>query len=373
MVLLLIPVVTLGILEKRPAQNLFGLIISGLMLALFIGGSKVQILTFILFYLGQVLLVKGYFLVHRKYKQRFLMRTAVFFSILPLILVKFSPWFTTTPIGFIGISYVTFKTVQILIETYDGLIKEMSLLDFTYFLIFFPSISSGPIDRSRRFVENLHTQLPRKIYIEEYLGEGLWKILRGVGYKFVIATLISNYWLGKIPEGRAIPNILNYMYSYSLYLFFDFAGYSLIAIGVGYMLGIKVPENFNMPFISKDMKEFWSRWHMSLSTYFRDFIYTRFVMESIKKKRFKNRYTAGYLANMITMLTMGIWHGIHFYYIIYGFYEGALLVLTDYVQRKSTFYKKHKDKTWFRYISIFITFNLACFGLLIFSGHYYNR
>lgn len=163
------------------------------------------------------------------------------------------------------------------------------------------------------------------------------------------------------------------MYAYSLYLFFDFAGYSLIAIGTSYILGVKTPDNFNLPFISKDIKDFWNRWHMSLSFWFRDFIYTRFVISSLKHKWFKSRYTASYIGFIITMLTMGIWHGNEIYYIIYGLYHGVLIVVTDIYERKSRFYKKHKNSEIYNIFSIIITIHLVCFGFLIFSGRLFIK
>jgi membrane protein involved in D-alanine export len=96
-------------------------------------------------------------------------------------------------------------------------------------------------------------------------------------------------------------------------------------------------------------------------------------MNSMRKKRFKSRYTSSYIGFFITMFVMGIWHGIYAHYLVYGLYEGILLAGTDYFQKNSKFYKKNKKKKWFKYISIFITFNLVCFGLLIFSGYLYNK
>ncbi|AWZ47756.1 D-alanyl-lipoteichoic acid biosynthesis protein DltB [Clostridiaceae bacterium 14S0207] len=380
MVLGLIPAIILGIYEKR--IKYYGTFLSATMLILFIGNNKKGIVCFGLFYIEQVILMKLYLYIARKNTSIWIMRIMVLLSILPLILVKFNRFITPKTLGFIGISYITFRTVQILIEIHDGLIKEMNLLEYTYFLIFFPSISSGPIDRSRDFQNNINKKISRKEYINEYLPVGIHKILMGILYKFVIATLIYNLWLNNIPKVDILTNaskihsfttILNYMYAYTLYLFFDFAGYSFLAIGTGYFLGVKLPENFNKPFLSKDMKEFWNRWHMSLSFWFRDFIYTRFVMSSMRKKRFKSRYTSSYIGYFLTMLTMGIWHGIYFYYIIYGVYEGMILAGTDYFQRNSKFYKKNKKKKWFQYVSMFITFHLVCFGMLLFSGYLFNK
>ena len=167
-------------------------------------------------------------------------------------------------IGFTGISYLNFRTIQMVIEIYDGAIKEVKISKMLYFMLFFPTLSSGPIDRSRRFEQDLEKQISRKEYIEEYLLPGIKNIVMGVGYKFVIAFLINTYWVSRIPKDMSFINIVSYMYAYSLYLFFDFAGYSLFAIGTGYIFGIQVPINFDKPFISKDMKEFWTRWHISL-------------------------------------------------------------------------------------------------------------
>ncbi|MBP2032094.1 membrane protein involved in D-alanine export [Clostridium algifaecis] len=361
----LIPAIFLGLLEKK--LKYYGTILSLFMIVLFIGINKFQLISFFSFYIWQVILIEGYLKLRKKINNIWVMRLFVFLSILPLCLVKFSHFYTTSTLGFIGISYVTFRTVQIVIETHDGLIKKINLLDLTYFIIFFPSISSGPIDRSRRFEEDINRIIKKQEYLN-YMGTGIFKIFKGVAYKFILSSIIYNYWLCKIPSSFSAINILQYMYAYSLYLFFDFAGYSCIAIGTGYFWGVKLPENFNLPFLSKSMKEFWNRWHMSLSFWFRDFIYTRFVMNSMRHKWFKNRYTSSYLGFMVTMVTMGIWHGTYLYYIIYGFYEGILLVATDYYQRKSKFYKAHKKEKWFMALSIFITFNLACFGLLLFSG-----
>lgn len=179
--------------------------------------------------------------------------------------------------------------------------------------------------------------------------------------------------MGVIPQTHSFLHILSYMYAYSLYLFFDFAGYSNIAIGTSYIFGVKVPDNFNAPFISRNMKEFWNRWHMSLSFWFRDFVYTRVTMLAMKKRWFKSRYTASYIAYMITMCTMGFWHGFTIYYIIYGFYMGLALIITDYFQRKSKLYKKYKKKNFWKVSAIILNFNVVCIGLLIFSGYLFNK
>jgi membrane protein involved in D-alanine export len=371
MFLALVPAIVLGLLGKR--IKYYGIFVSLVMVLLFIGNNKLQLLSVLLFYVFQLILVKLYLYIRTKTDNRLIMRVFVFLSIAPLIISKASPYFTKSIVGFIGISYITFKTVQIIIETYDGLIKSMSITNFTYFLLFFPSLSSGPVDRSRNFEAHAQNAIDRDTYAGEYLTEGILRILKGVAYKFLIGNLINTLWLTKIPEAHSFVNTINYMYAYSLYLFFDFAGYSHMAIGTGRILGVKLPENFDAPFISRNMKEFWNRWHMSLSFWFRDYIFTRFVMESVRKKRFKSRYTASYIAYFLNMTIMGVWHGFKVFYVIYGVYMALALIITDYVQRKSKLYKKYKNKIWWKYCAIALNFHVACFGLLLFSGYLYNK
>lgn len=365
----LIPCIVLGILQKQ--IKWYGLILTIFMIYIIFCDSTNQLEFLIVFFILQLILVKVYDYYIEVLNKRWQLWIVITISIIPLLVAKFAVFFVKNEVGFLGISYLTFKCVQTLIQIYDGKIKGLNIFEYTYFILFFPTISSGPIDRSTRFIEEINTVPSRKEYLE-CLGNGLWKIVMGIAYKFIIASYINNTWLSKIPlNNHSFINIIKYMYLYSFYLFFDFAGYSLMAIGVSYILAVKTPDNFNLPFISKDIKEFWNRWHMSLSFWFRDFIFNRFVMNALKKKWFKNRYTAAYLGYMINMLTMGFWHGIQLNYIAYGAYHGVLLVATDHFQRTS-FYSKIKRKLIFKILSIALTFNFVCFGFLIFSGYLFK-
>ena len=353
---------------------LFGIIVN-LFILMFLYYSKPnqQMVYFIVFFVAETILIAGYVLFGIRYRKTFLLFTTVLLAISPLVLAKFGDVLIhQKEIGFLGISYLTFKVVQMVIETHDGLIKKISVFEYLYFLLYFPTISSGPIDRSRRFMENISVAPARAEYIE-LLGDGLFNMFLGVGYKFVLSNLISKYWMAGIPTAHTLVNTINYMYAFSFYLFFDFAGYSLIAIGVSNIFGIRTPANFNKPFISSDIKDFWNRWHMSLSFWFRDFIYTRIVMSSLKNKSMRRqKYLASYAGYIITMGLMGIWHGTALYFILYGLYHGVLLVLTDLYQRKLPWYPKVKNNIVWKCMSVAITFNLICFGFLIFSGYLFT-
>lgn len=361
-----IPAIILGIMGKNIKH--YGVLISILMVSLIIGTEGDNLKLFIMFFVGEFAVIYSYLFIRKKTDNKILYYLALLASMLPLIITKTSVLTRFGAIGFIGLSYLNFKAIQMIIEIYDGAIKEVKFYTLFYFILFFPTLSSGPIDRYRRFEEDLNKTIDKDEYLDEYLYTGLRKIFIGIGYKFVIAYLVNTMWMSKIPTDITFLNGLSYMYAYSMYLFFDFAGYSSFAVGTSYILGIKAPDNFNKPFLSKDMKEFWTRWHISLSKWFGDYLYSRIVLNSMRKKRFKSRFTASHVAQITTMLVMGIWHGLSTFYIIYGLYQGIVLVLTDIIQRKWKYYKKHKKEKWFQYVQIAINFNVACFGLFLFSG-----
>ena len=330
------------------------------------GKSKAMVVYLLAFIVYQYVLV---FIAQRMESKR--LKPLVILSILPLVVNKVFAITQLHLLSFIGISYMSFKTIQIMLEISDGLIKEkISVKDYLQFLLFFPTVSSGPIDRSRRFLKEINEVMPRKDYLE-LAGDGIYRIVLGLLYKVVLSTYVYQMLLALSNTGTVVYSI-NYMYLYTLYLFFDFAGYSLMAVGSSNILGIQTPMNFNKPFLSIDIKDFWTRWHITLSTWLRDFVFSRVLMQVIRKKWFKNRLHNAAYAYMVNMLVMGFWHGISVSYIAYGFYHGILMSGFEIYQKKSTFYKKHKNKTWYKLISWFVTMNLVMVGFFIFSGEPYK-
>ena len=301
---------------------------------------------------------------------------AVILSILPLVIVKVTPAINNghnSLLGFLGISYITFKVVGMLMEIRDGMIKEFSFNKILHFLLFFPTISSGPIDRYRRFVKDYQTVPAQKEYVK-MLDKGIWKIMLGFLYKFLLAYFFGSFLLPMVSKEALFQRglswyLLAYMYVYAMYLFFDFAGYSLFAIGTSYLMGIKTPDNFNRPFISANIKEFWQRWHMTLSFWFRDYIYMRLVFTLMKKKVFKSQVVTANAGYLTLFIIMGFWHGLTWYYIVYGLFHASAMIICDWWQR---FKKKHRSDIPSNRVTkccaIAITFNLVCFSFLIFSG-----
>ena len=330
------------------------------------GKSKAMVVYLLAFIIYQYFLV---FIAQRMDSKR--LKPLVMLSILPLVVNKVFALTQLHLLAFIGISYMSFKTIQIMLEISDGLIKEkISVKDYLQFLLFFPTVSSGPIDRSRRFLKEINEVMPRKDYLE-LAGDGIYRIVLGLLYKIVLSTYVYQMLLALSNTGTVVYS-LKYMYLYTFYLFFDFAGYSLMAVGSSNILGIQTPMNFNKPFLSVDIKDFWTRWHITLSTWLRDFVFSRVLMQVIRKKWFKNRLHNAAYAYMVNMLVMGFWHGISVSYIAYGFYHGVLISGFEIYQKKSTFYKKHKNKTWYKLMSWFVTMNLVMVGFFIFSGEPYK-
>lgn len=350
--------------EKR--KDYYILALSLLFAGAIYGKSRAMIVYLLAFIVYQYFLV---FLAQRIEAKR--LKPLVFLSILPLVINKVFALTSLHLLTFIGISYMSFKTIQIMLEISDDLIKEkISAKDYLQFLLFFPTVSAGPIDRSRRFLKEMNEVMPRKEYLE-LAGDGVYRIVLGLLYKIVLSTYVYQMLLA-LNNTDIVVYSIKYMYLYTLYLFFDFAGYSLMAVGSSNILGIQTPMNFNKPFLSVDIKDFWTRWHITLSTWLRDFVFSRVLMQVIRKKWFKNRLHNATYAYMVNMLVMGFWHGLSVSYIVYGFYHGVLMAGFEVYQKKSNFYKKNKNKNWYKLLSWFVTMNLVMIGFFIFSGEPYK-
>ena len=366
--LLLFAVLLIGFVvnffEKR--KDYYILALSLLFAGAIYGKSRAMIVYLLAFVVYQYFLV---FLAQSIEVKR--MKPLIFLSILPLVINKVFALTSLHLLAFIGISYMSFKTIQIMLEISDGLIKEkIGVKDYLQFLLFFPTVSAGPIDRSRRFLKEINDVMPRKEYLE-LAGDGVYRIVLGLLYKVVLSTYVYQILLALSNTGTVVYSI-KYMYLYTLYMFFDFAGYSLMAVGSSNILGIQTPMNFNKPFLSVDIKDFWTRWHITLSTWLRDFVFSRVLMQVIRKQWFKNRLHNAIYAYMVNMLVMGFWHGLSVSYIVYGFYHGVLMAGFEVYQKKSNFYKKNKNKNWYKLLSWFVTMNLVMIGFFIFSGEPYK-
>ena len=358
----LLPAVVLGLLGKK--LHYYGIFLCAAMLVI-VFWQNGQLAALALFFLWEMALCCLFWRLPKR--TRPLLWAAVILALGPLGLIKLGEvWQPFSLFRLMGASYMSFRAVQVLLDIYDGRLQKLRPVALGYFLLFFPAVSSGPIDRYRRFLSDLDRPPDREHY-RTLLAQGIWKLAGGCVSAVVVSGFIQQYWLAALPES-GFGATLSYMYGYTFYLFFNFAGYSNMAIGTGYLLGIQMPENFNQPFLSVDMKDFWSRWHISLSTWLRDYLYSRFVMKSLKQKRFSNPRTASYLGYVLNMMAMGVWHGLQPQYLLYGVYHSALMCLNEVLDLHCKPFRSFKTHGAGQVVCVLVTFHLFSFGLLIFSG-----
>ncbi|MBE7413160.1 MAG: MBOAT family protein [Leptospiraceae bacterium] len=237
---------------------------------------------------------------------------------------------TFEPIGLIlplGISFYTFQAIAYSIDIYRGQIKpEKSFSDFSLFLLFFPQLVAGPIMRASVLIPQIHT---KKYFSKENLLAGLPIIALGIFKKTLIADPISDLIspLYSNPGEFHWFSLLLADYLFSIQIYCDFAGYSDIAIGTGKILGFDIPINFLRPFLSKSVTEVWQRWHISLSSWLRDYVYIPLGGNRVSK--FRNYFNV-----FITMVIGGIWHGAAWTFVIWGTIHGIFITIEKYINEK---------------------------------------
>ena len=353
-----------------------------------------QLIFLVSYALASTAIVLGYSALRRRRSQP-LFYAAVALTLFPLVAVKVLPVMRGVPsaalaaaappgvpsqsglldtVGFLGLSYMSLRVVDALIVLHDGVVREApSPGGILSYLLFVPTISAGPIDRFRRFTRDLDA-LPRggRAYLDD-VAAGIHRVAQGFLYKFIIAYLIYRQALRPLTDRPGAFATVEYMYAFSAYLFFDFAGYSAFAIGVGRFFGVHVPENFNAPYLSRNFREMWDRWHITLSWWLRDNVYMRFMLTATRRKWFGGSAWWAHVAGLLlTMGLMGCWHGLEPRYVVYGLYQGVMLVLSDVLARWDRLQSIVGDGRFARVASVFVTLNLFCFGLLIFSGRLFR-
>ncbi len=303
----------------------------------------------------------------RRRKSGLALCAALLLALAPLVTAKFLPLLLPlSEFGFLGISYVTFRVLDILFCIHDGLITALPAAEFFTYLFFFPTLSAGPIDRYRRFDLDWRLPCSRQDFLVN-IDTAVERIFRGFLYKFILAALIKRFWIDPLTDG-SLASTISYMYGYSLYLFFDFAGYSAFAIGFSYLFGIRTPENFKAPFLATNIRDFWNRWNITLSFWFRDHVYMRFLIAAAKHQWYQNEQIASYLGYFLAFGLMGLWHGIELHYIVYGVYHAGLLMLYDLFARWNKRRQLWRTGRVWRLASMVVTGHFVCFGFLIFSG-----
>ena len=265
----------------------------------------------------------------------------------------------------VGISFFVFQSMSYTIDIYRGQLKPLdNWCDYLFYLSFFPQLVAGPIVRARDFIPQIR-QNPI-VVTREMFGTGVFLILTGLFKKAIISDYISLNFVDRIFDEPLLYSgfeCLAGIYGYALQIYCDFSGYSDMAIGIALLLGFRFPKNFDAPYKSATITEFWRRWHISLSTWLRDYLYI-----SLGGNRKGKLRTYGNL--FITMLLGGLWHGAAVRFILWGALHGAALALHKLWMAVVPGAKATGDQMhwWSRAAGIFFTFNLVCLGWLMFRA-----
>lgn len=268
----------------------------------------------------------------------------------------------------VGISFYTFQSLGYLVDVYRGDIKaEKNPLKYALFVCFFPNLVSGPIERSTNLLEQIRSIPDRKTFEYRRVANGLIVMLYGYFLKMVIAdriAIVVTYIFDRYYELGSLELITGAL-AYAIQIYCDFSSYSLIAIGAAQVIGFTVMENFDTPYFAPSIKEFWRRWHISLSTWFRDYLYIPMGGSRCGKLR-------KYLNLMVTFLVSGIWHGADWSYVVWGGLHGMYQVAGDLLlplRKKAVQACRAKTDCFsYRFLQMAVTFLLTAFAWIFFRA-----
>ncbi len=270
----------------------------------------------------------------------------------------------------LGFSYVAFRLIHTLRDRQTGILPDLTLREYVVYVLFFPAYVSGPIDRAERFVADFR-QLPQI----KGLDAGRWlvggqRIFVGMFKKFVIADSLA-LGISLTPELAAQTQAPGWLwlllYGYALRLFFDFSGYTDIAIGLGVLFGIRLPENFIRPYFATNITAFWQRWHITLSDWARFYVFSPLSRSLLRRKPRPSKALIIFLSQMSTMLVIGLWHGVTWNFIIWGAWHGvALFAHKQWSDKTRRWYNGLNDKPWqkrgWTAVTWLLTFNYVALG-----------
>jgi D-alanyl-lipoteichoic acid acyltransferase DltB (MBOAT superfamily) len=252
----------------------------------------------------------------------------------------------------VGISFFTFQAISYTVDVRRRLIEPARLLDLAIYLSFFPHLVAGPIVRAREFLPQLEKPRdPHRVAV----SAGITLIALGLVKKVAIADYLGRVVVDPVfgvPQAYHAPDVLLATYAYAAQIYCDFSGYTDIAIGLALLMGFVFPQNFNSPYRATGFRDFWRRWHMTLSRFLRDFLYI--PLGGSRSGRIKT-----YRNLMITMVLGGLWHGAAWTFVLWGAFHGVGLATEHALKGRI------KTPAWLKW---FVTFNLICFGWILFRS-----
>lgn len=226
----------------------------------------------------------------------------------------------------LGFSYVAFRLLHTIRDRQTQRLPEMNLRQYVTYAIFFPAFTAGPIDRAERFLPDLQ-DLPGPE--PDRLTQGGMRILVGIGKKFVIADSLAYFALNTSRAGQVDSTgaLWLLLYAYAFQLYFDFSGYTDIAIGLGQLYGIKLPENFTQPYLKRNITLFWQSWHITLSNWVRFYVFSPLSRALLMRKPRPSPTVIALIGQMATMIVIGLWHGVAWNFVLWGAWHGVGLFI----------------------------------------------
>lgn len=261
----------------------------------------------------------------------------------------------------IGISFFTFQTMSYSIDVYRGNIKpEHNFLTFMAYVCMFPQLIAGPIVR----YSTVHAELHKREHSYSNFTTGMFIFLEGLFKKVLIANTMGLLWDTIIASGEiSVAAAWLGSIAYTFQIYFDFSGYSDMAKGIGRMLGFTYPDNFNYPFIAKSITDFWRRWHMTLSTWFRDYLYIPLGGNRVSK--------AKHIRNILIVWALtGLWHGASLNFVFWGLYFGIILILEKFIWGKALDKAPALFKHVYTMFTVIISFTIFVFDDLTALGNH---
>lgn len=274
-------------------------------------------------------------------------------------------------IHWLGFSYIAFRLIHTLRDRQSGRLPAVTLQEYIIYVIFFPAVSAGPIDRVERFVKDLRT--PLSLNAVDF-GEGVKRLVIGLFKKFVVADSLAIFALGAVNATQVHQPgwMWVLLYAYTFQIYFDFSGYTDIALGMGRWLGFRLPENFNHPYLKPNLSLFWDSWHITLTQWFRAYFFNPFVrwMRSVRKP--VETWVAVFLAQSATMLLIGLWHGITWNFILWGAWHAIGLFVHNRLAawlkpRSERLEQKPGVRGVLKILGVFFTFNYVALGWVWFA------
>ena len=274
-------------------------------------------------------------------------------------------------VSWLGFSYLALRLLHTLRDQTTGRLPALSLQEYVTYVIFFPTFTAGPIDRAERFVRDLRAPQP---LTADRIVKGVTRIIFGLFKKFVVADSLAIIALNSTNALQVKSSFWLWilLYAYAVQIYLDFSGYTDVAIGIGLLAGIELPENFDRPYLKPNIVAFWNSWHITLAKWFRAYYFNPLTRFFLRSKHVMLPWMVIFLAQLSTMTLIGLWHGVTWNFLVWGIWHGMGLYIHN---RWAAFLKMRADvlppslfsSRGLKVASVLLTFHFVTIGWVWFA------